>query len=88
VGTGVAVPSEDQEGNMEKQERKRPLFRAVAYAIMIAGILLFVLTPLFLRYLDLDTDLVGIMVVLAGLAVLIVGSVIRRVVSKGKSRPT
>lgn len=72
---------------MEKQERKTPIFRVVAYAIMIVGIILFVLTPLFLRYFDLDTDLVGIMVLLAGLAVLIVGSVVRLVIRKGKGRP-
>lgn len=69
---------------MEKRERKRPIFRIVASSIMIVGILLFVLTPLFLRYFDLDTDLVGIMVLLAGSAVWIVGSVIRLVVGKGK----
>lgn len=72
---------------MEKRERRRPLFRIVAYAIMIVGILLFVLTPLFLRFFDLDTDLVGITVALAGLAVLIGGSVIRRFIRKGKGRP-
>jgi len=72
---------------MEKQERKTPLFRVVAYATMIVGIFLFVLTPLFLRYLKWDTDLVGIMVALAGLAVWVLGSVIRLVVGKGKGRP-
>jgi amino acid transporter len=73
---------------MAQQERKTPIFRVVAYAIMIVGILLFVLTPLFLRYFDLDTDLVGVLVVLAGLAVLILGSAIRLVLRKRKGRQT
>jgi hypothetical protein len=71
---------------MERQKRKIPVFRLVAYAIMIVGILLFVLTPFFIRYLKLDTDVLGILVVLAGLAVLILGSAIRLVVGKGKGR--
>jgi hypothetical protein len=71
---------------MERQKRKIPVFRLVAYAIMIVGILLFVLTPFFIRYLKLDTDVLGILVVLAGLAVLILGSAVRLVVRKGKGR--
>jgi hypothetical protein len=85
---GPVVLSADQEGNMEQRKRKIPVFRLVAYAVMIVGILLFVLTPFFIRYLKLDTDVLGILVVLAGLAVLILGSAIRRVVRKGKGRPT
>jgi sulfite exporter TauE/SafE len=73
---------------MERQKRKIPVFRLVAYAIMIVGILLFVLTPFFIRYLKLDTDVLGILVVLAGLAVLILGLAIRLVVGKGKGRQT
>ena len=73
---------------MEQQKRKIPVFRVVAYVIMIAGILLFFLTPIFLRYLDFDTDLLGIMVVLTGLVVLGLGSIIRLVVRRGKGRQT
>jgi hypothetical protein len=71
---------------MERPNRKVPAFRVVAYAIMIAGILLFVLTPFFIRFFKLDTDVMGILVVLIGLAVLIVGSAIRLVIKKGGSR--
>jgi hypothetical protein len=71
---------------MERPHRKIPAFRVVAYAILIIGVLLFVLTPFFIKFFDLDTDLMGILVVLIGLAVLIVGSVVRLVVKKGGSR--
>jgi len=71
---------------MERPNRKVPAFRVVAYAIMIAGILLFALTPFFIRFFKLDTDVMGILVVLIGLAVLIVGSAIRLVINKGGSR--
>ena len=71
---------------MERADRKTPVFRRVAFAIMIIGILLFVLTPVFIKLFDLDTDILGILLVLVGLAVLIVGSAIRLVVKKRASR--
>jgi ABC-type transport system involved in cytochrome c biogenesis permease component len=71
---------------MERPYRKIPAFRVAAYAIMIIGVLLFVLTPFFIRFFNLDTDVMGLLVVLLGLAVLIVGSAIRLVVRKRGSR--
>jgi hypothetical protein len=83
---GFSMPTSDQEGNMERPDRKVPAFRVVAYVIMIAGILLFVLTPFFIKFFRLDTDLMGIFFVLIGLAVLIVGMAIRLVVKKRGGR--
>jgi len=71
---------------MERPNRKIPAFRAVAYALMGIGILLFFLTPFFIRFFKLDTDLMGILVVLIGLAVLIVGSAIGLVAKRGRGR--
>lgn len=61
-------------------------FHLAAYIIMIAGILLFVLTPLFIKYLEFDTDVLGILVVLIGFVFLIVSQVVRVVVAKARRR--
>jgi uncharacterized membrane protein YadS len=55
---------------------------------MILGILLFFLTPLFIKYLKFDTDILGILIVIVGLAVLIVGQVIRLIAKKTRDEKT
>jgi hypothetical protein len=70
---------------LDASGRKITAFRVVAYAVMIIGILLFGLTPLFIRFLKFDTDILGLLVVLAGLAVLIVGSAVRLIIKRGGS---
>ncbi len=65
---------------------KIPVFRMAAYVLMIIGILLFFLTPLFIKYLKFDTDLLGILIVIVGFAVLIVGQVVRLVIKKTRSQ--
>ena len=71
---------------MSRGVRKIPVLLMVAYVIMIVGVLLFALTPLFLKYLKLDTDIVGLLIAILGLAVLIVGQLVRVVVKKIRSR--
>jgi len=73
---------------MDGRARKVPVLRLVAYVIMIVGILLFVMTPLFIRYLKFDTDLLGIFVVIVGFAVLIVGQIVRMIVKKTRGQKT
>ncbi len=71
---------------MSGRVRKIPVFRMAAYVLMIIGILLFFLTPLFIKYLKFDTDLLGILIVIVGFAVLIVGQVVWLVVRKTRSQ--
>jgi len=71
---------------MSESARKIPVLRLVAYVIMIVGILLFVMTPLFIRYLKFDTDLLGIFIVILGLVVLIVSEAVRLIVKKTRKQ--
>ena len=71
---------------MSSGVRKIPVLHMVAYVIMIVGVLLFALTPLFIKYLKLDTDIVGLLIAILGLAVLIVGQIVKVVVKKIRSR--
>jgi L-asparagine transporter-like permease len=48
-----------------------------SFIVMAAGVMLFLLTPLFYSLFDLDTDLIGLFVVVIGLLICIIG-VIRR----------
>jgi len=73
---------------MSGRARKIPVLHAVAYVMMIVGILLFVMTPLFIRYLKFDTDLLGVFIVIVGFAVLIVGQVVRLIIKKNRNRKT
>ncbi len=71
---------------MDKPARKTAAFRIVAYIVMVVGVVLFALTPLFLRFLKLDTDIIGLLVFLVGFAVLIVGGIVRAIGGKAASR--
>jgi hypothetical protein len=71
---------------MDRRTGKIAALNLAAYIIMISGILLFVLTPLFIRYLKFDTDVLGILIVIVGFAVLIVGRVVMLVVKRVRSR--
>ncbi|MGA2367206.1 MAG: hypothetical protein ABSF74_01350 [Dehalococcoidia bacterium] len=51
--------------------------QTASFFVMGFGILLFLLTPLFLNYLNLDVDILGFTIFIIGLAICIIG-IIRR----------
>lgn len=62
---------------MKKLVAKFGKLQTISFFVMGLGILLFLLTPLFLNYLDFDTDLIGLTIFTIGLAICIIG-IIRR----------
>jgi hypothetical protein len=71
---------------MGKPARKIAAFRMAAYIVMVVGVLLFALTPLFIRFFKLDTDIIGLLVFLVGFAVLIVGGLVKSIAGKAASQ--
>jgi hypothetical protein len=62
---------------MKKLTARFGIHNVIAFIIMIAGVLLFVLTPFFYGVLNFDSDIFGVMVFLVGLVVFIVGLAVK-----------
>jgi len=74
---------------MKKSARKFGKYDVATYIIMIAGAILFVLTPLLIRLFNFDSDMLGILIFLIGLVMYIVGLIIRLIIKKvGNNRQT
>jgi hypothetical protein len=50
----------------------------ISFFVMAIGIVLFLLTPLFYGYWGLDTDLIGLIILTTGLAICIIGIILRK----------
>ena len=69
-------------GNQEKNSMKKLVERfgkliTASFFVMGTGILLFLLTPLFYGRWGIDTDLIGLIILITGVAILLMG-IIRR----------
>ncbi len=62
--------------------RKTSRWAVVPVLIMVIGVALFLLTPLFIRYLHFDTDILGVLVFLIGIVVYVAGLIVRVVRKK------
>jgi hypothetical protein len=62
---------------MKKLADRFGIHNVIAFIIMIAGVLLFVLTPFFYSVLNFDSDIFGVMVFLIGLVMFLVGLIIK-----------
>ncbi len=69
---------------MNRLVKKFGKYNIATFIIMGVGIILFVLTPLFLWLWDFDSDIFGLLVFLIGLTMWIVGLIVRR---KGVKMP-
>ena len=64
---------------MNKLVRKFGKYNVVTLIIMGVGLILFLLTPLLLWLFDFDSDIFGFLIFLIGLAMWIVGLIVRKV---------
>ena len=62
---------------MKRLVRKFGKYNVATFVIMGVGLILFLLTPLLLWLFDLDSDIVGFLIFLTGLAMWIVGLIVR-----------
>lgn len=62
---------------MKKLINKFGKLITASFFIMAIGIILFVLTPLFITQFGLDTDIIGLIVFAIGLAICVMGIIIR-----------
>ena len=69
--------NEPEDAKITKPAVKRRPYDIAVYIVMIVGLVLFVLTPLFLRYLHFDSDIPGLLVFLIGFVMYIVGRIVR-----------
>lgn len=68
---------------MKKLIERFGLYNVAAVSIMLTGIILFLITPLMLMV-NIDTDIIGLIIFTTGLAMFILGFVIRPIVVKKK----
>lgn len=69
---------------MKKIIKKLGVYNSIAVLVMIIGVVLYLLTPVFLRInSNWDTDIIGLMVFVLGVALLVAGIVVRAL---GKKR--
>ncbi len=66
---------------MKRLVRKFGKFNVATFVIMGVGLILFLLTPLLLWLFEIDSDILGLLIFLVGLAMWIVGLVVRKVSS-------
>jgi len=74
--------SEPEDAKMNKPVVKRHKYNVASYAVMVVGVVLFLLTPLFIRFLNFDSDIPGILIFLIGLVMYIVGLAVRLIKKK------
>ncbi len=71
---------------MKKLVGKFGKYNVVTFIIMGVGVILFLLTPLLLWLFDFDSDILGFLIFLVGLAMWIVGFTVRKVRSSKQAR--
>jgi hypothetical protein len=67
---------------MKKLVRKFGKYNLATYIIMIVGAILFLLTPLFIKLFNFDSDILGLLIFVIGLVMFIVGLIIRSIIKK------
>ena len=67
---------------MKRLVRKFGKYNVSTFVIMGVGLILFLLTPLLLWLFDFDSDILGALILLIGLAMWIAGRIVRKVRSK------
>jgi hypothetical protein len=69
----------DEEAEMNRLVKKLGTYNTVALAIMVLGVILFVLGPPLYQAYEFDTDIFGLPIFIIGLLMLVVGLIVRRV---------
>ena len=64
---------------MKRLVRKFGKYNVATFIIIGVGVILFLLTPLLLWLFDFDSDILGFLIFLIGLAMWIVGLIVRKV---------
>jgi len=64
---------------MKKLVRKFGKYNVATFIIMGVGLILFLLTPLLIWLFEIDSDIVGFLIFLTGLAMWVVGLIVRKV---------
>jgi hypothetical protein len=67
---------------MEKPAGKYRKYDIATFIIMIVGVILFLLTPLLIRWFEFDSDVLGLLIFLIGLVMCVVGLIIRFIIKK------
>ena len=70
---------------MQRLLRKFGKYNVTTFLIMGVGVILFLLTPLLLYLWNFDSDILGTLIFLIGLAMWIIGLIVRKVRSKAKN---
>jgi len=63
---------------MKKLIRKFGKYNVATFVIMAVGLILFLITPLLPWLFDLDSDIIGFLIFLVGLAMWIAGFIVRK----------
>jgi len=63
---------------VKKLIRKFGKYNVATFVIMAVGLILFLITPLLLWLFDLDSDIIGFLIFLVGLAMWIAGFIVRK----------
>ena len=71
---------------MKRLVRKFGKYNVAAFVIMGVGLILFLLTPLLLWLFDFDSDILGFLIFLIGLAMWVVGLIVRKARSNKRVR--
>ena len=58
---------------MKKLVESFGLYKVIAVIIMLAGVILFLLTPFFISFFNFDTDIIGVLIFLVGVVMFVVG---------------
>jgi predicted membrane channel-forming protein YqfA (hemolysin III family) len=67
---------------MKEPVGKYRKYEIATYIIMAVGVILFLLTPLLIRWFKFDSDVLGLLVFLIGLAMFVVGIIVRFIMRK------
>ena len=71
---------------MKRLVTKFGKYNVATFAIMGVGLITFLLTPLLLWLFEIDSDIIGLLIFLTGLAMWIVGLIVRKVRSNKQVR--
>ena len=71
---------------MKRLVRKFGKYNVATFVIMGVGLILFLLTPLLLWLFDFDSDILGFLIFLIGLAMWVVGLIVRKARSNKQVR--
>ena len=74
---------------MKEPVGKYRKYEIATYIIMAVGVILFMLTPLLIRWFGFDSDVFGLLIFLIGLGMFVVGIIIKFIMSKvrGQRQP-